>query len=183
MEFVLFILLAALALGLGFVALIKQKTYLDPSGGTVTAVEVPFIGKMQTNYPALLFVFVGIAFGYMAFDYKVKINTAKETWTARKTFTIDGQLRSKKNVADWSNTEITVVPSSMLNQQVDSSGHYRIDLQIPKRDSFERWAQSINFQEGELSGRISPGAANDTSTTNKRSETYLNADVDMKLVQ
>ena len=49
MEFILIICLAAFALGLGFVALLKQKAYLDANSGTVTAVEVPFIGKLQTT--------------------------------------------------------------------------------------------------------------------------------------
>lgn len=179
MEFVLMILLAAFALGLGFFALLKQKTYLDAGSGAVTAVEVPLVGKMKTNYPALLFVFVGLVFGYFAYAY----NDAEEIWTATKTFTIEGQLKSGTPVTDWSAAEITVIPSSLVHQHVDANGRYRIDLEMPKRQSFDQWAKAISFQAGMLSGRISPGAANDTSKINKKTETYLNADVDMEMVK
>jgi hypothetical protein len=180
MEFVLMVLLAAFALGLGFFALLKQKTYLDATG-TVTAIEVPLVGKLQTNYPALLFVFVGLVFGYLAYTYE--INAAKETWVATKPFTIDGQLKSSEHVADWSTAEITVIPSSLVRQEVDAQGHYRIDVEIPKWQSFDDWVKSISFQAGTLSGRISPGAKNDTSKINKKTATFLDADVDMKSVK
>jgi hypothetical protein len=49
MEFILIICLAAFALGLGFVALLKQKAYLDANSGTVTAVE----SHLLTNYKQL----------------------------------------------------------------------------------------------------------------------------------
>jgi hypothetical protein len=173
MEFVLMILLAAFALGLGFFALLKQKTYLDAASGTVTAVEVPLVGKLQTNYPALVFVFIGAVFGYFAYDAA----------TTTRPFIVDGQLKSNEQVANWSATEITVIPSTIVNQQVNPNGRYRIDLQIPKSESFDRWVESINFQNGQLSGRISPNGANDTSKANKKSESLLDADVEMKLVK
>jgi hypothetical protein len=175
MDFILLICLAAFALGLGFFALLKQKTYLHANSGTVTAIELPLVGKLQTNYPALVFVAVGLAFGYLA--NKVRIDEAKETWTTMTPFTIEGQLTSKENVKDWSSTEITVIPSSLTTQQVSPSGKYRIVIEIPKWQSIDNWLEAITFQSVALSGRISRGAKNDTSKSYKKTEAYLNTDV------
>jgi hypothetical protein len=51
---------AVLLAVLGLVALLKQKTYLDSKTGQPTQIEIPLIGKMKTNYPALIFVFLAV---------------------------------------------------------------------------------------------------------------------------
>jgi hypothetical protein len=174
MEFILFTILAALALGLGFIALLKQKTYIDTATGAATTIDVPLVGKMQTNFPALVFVFVGLAFGFLA------IKMANDAYRAVAPITVEGQLKTQKNeVTDWAPTEINVQPS--YHQAVSPTGHYTIVVNIPKWESFDDWLEAISFQLGALSGRISPGAKNDSSKINKKTTTYWNADVDMKL--
>jgi len=178
MTFILYLVLAAFALVLGFFALLKQKTYLDAQTGAVTTeIEVPFVGKLKTNAPALAFVIVGLAFGYLA--NQEKANEAKETWTTTIPITIEGQLKSQQNVPDWSSTEINVVPSSLTGQQVGPAGKYRIVVEVPKWQSFDDWLGAISFQFGALSGRYSPGAKNNTSDINRKTTTYVNADVNM----
>ena len=83
---------------LGFVALILQKTYLDPETQKPTEVEVPVIGKLKTNYPALVFVFLGFAGAFYSFQRsQVK---EKVQWT------IQGSLvDSAHRIKDWSNGE------------------------------------------------------------------------------
>jgi hypothetical protein len=179
MEFILLVCLAAFALGLGFFALLKQKTYLDASG-TVTSVEVPFVGKMHTNYPALLFVFIGFAFGYLAYHFEVKTKEAREIWTATTRYTVEGRLKSDENVTDWLSTDVMIIPSSLTHQEVDRAGQYRIVVEVPKWQSFGDWLGAISFQNGKLSGRISPGSANHTAAINKETNTYMNADVKMQ---
>jgi hypothetical protein len=79
MAFIVLSCLAVLALVLGFFALLKQKTYIDANSGAVTSVELPLIGKLKTNYPALVFVFASLLFAYFA--SRARIEEAMETWT------------------------------------------------------------------------------------------------------
>ena len=63
-ESTIIYLLAGLCFVLGFVALLKQKTYIDSQTNQPTEIELPFVGKLTTNYPALGFVFIGGRDGY-----------------------------------------------------------------------------------------------------------------------
>lgn len=170
--------LAALALLFGFVALLKQKSYVDTKSRKVTAVEVPFFGKLRTNYPALVFVFVGGIFGYLS--SKTSIQTSKDYWTATKPMTVDGQLKSDTNIADWSSTEITVIPSSLQFQSVTPQGHFRVELQIPQWQPFNKYLAAVSFQYQTLAGLISPGSANATATCTNMTERLLSCDVTMR---
>jgi hypothetical protein len=54
-----------------FVALLKQKSYLDIRSGEIIEIEVPIFRKMKTNYPALIFVFLAGVFGYLWYQTEV----------------------------------------------------------------------------------------------------------------
>ena len=56
--------LASISILLGFIALLKQKTYLDSKTNQPTDVEVPLVGRLKTNYPALVFVFLGFCLAF-----------------------------------------------------------------------------------------------------------------------
>jgi len=54
--------LSALILALGGVSLFAQKVRkVDKETGEETIIELPFFGKLRTNYPALAFAFIGAA--------------------------------------------------------------------------------------------------------------------------
>src|SRR5207248_1160733 len=76
--------IAILSIILGFIALLSQKIYLDPATNQPAEVEVPLLGKIKTNYPALVFVFLGavLAFG----TFQKAFPPAKEEWTLHRTF-------------------------------------------------------------------------------------------------
>jgi hypothetical protein len=54
------LLISFVAVAGGVWALIAQKVVVNESGEP-TAIEVPVFGKMQTNYPSLVAVFLGVA--------------------------------------------------------------------------------------------------------------------------
>lgn len=63
MDSIIYLVCAAggvLALLLSVVFLFKQKTVVDQSGH-VTEIEVPFFGKIKSNYPSVLIAFIGAA--------------------------------------------------------------------------------------------------------------------------
>jgi hypothetical protein len=57
---------------------VYQKTYLDPETKQPTEIEVPLIGKLKTNYPALIFVFLGIVLAFLTF--RTSHAPPKEKW-------------------------------------------------------------------------------------------------------
>ena len=63
-ESTIIYLLAGLCFVLGFVALLKQKTYIDSQTNQPTEIELPFVGKLKSNFPALVFVVVGAFLAY-----------------------------------------------------------------------------------------------------------------------
>jgi hypothetical protein len=65
------LLIAALAMIGGVVALLKQKVVVDQSG-QVTGIELPLLGKFNTNYPSLVAVAIGAALAYGVY-HKVTI--------------------------------------------------------------------------------------------------------------
>ena len=160
--------LSALSLTFGFLALLKQKNYMDASTGTVT-VDVPFFGKLQTNFPALVFVLIGGGLGYYASTVDLH-----RTHSVR----IDGQLKSTATplVTDWSETNIAVAPS--FDQRVDPSGSFTIKLEIPSTTSPKDYIEAVIFQYRDMSGRISRSADN-TSRISKDTEAELSATVQM----
>jgi hypothetical protein len=69
------LVVAILLCALSFLAIIvaavfafKQKVYFDPQTQAVTDIEVPGLGKLKTNTPAIALCFLGVVLGYFAYD-------------------------------------------------------------------------------------------------------------------
>ncbi|MFO1104141.1 MAG: hypothetical protein U1E20_14700 [Methylocystis sp.] len=60
--------LGAVAIVVGGVYLFTQKVYLDTNKGTVTEIDVPLLGKLKTNSPAIGMCFLGLVLGYFGYD-------------------------------------------------------------------------------------------------------------------
>jgi hypothetical protein len=56
------------AIGVAAIFVFRQKAYVDRDTNTVTEIEVPIFGKLKTNTPAIALCFVGVIFGYLAYD-------------------------------------------------------------------------------------------------------------------
>lgn len=57
-------------------AMIKQKVVVDDAG-EISSVEIPFLGKLKTNYPSLLAVFIGAGLvGYIVSRSEIAVETA-----------------------------------------------------------------------------------------------------------
>lgn len=61
-------LLGLCAIGVAAIFAFRQKAYVDRETKTVTEIEVPIFGKLKTNTPAIALCFVGVIFGYLAYD-------------------------------------------------------------------------------------------------------------------
>jgi hypothetical protein len=133
---------------LGFVALILQKTYLDPATQKPTEVEVPIVGKLKTNYPALVFVFLGFAAAFYSFQRsQVK---EKVQWT------IQGSLADSSHKAkDWSDGEFKIIPTNTVTT-VDSTGKYEISISIDKGRRFEDEIKCIMYSDKDGRAQLFP---------------------------
>ena len=114
---------AALSIILGFIALLTQKIYLDPdTKQPTTEVEIPFLGKLRTNIPALVFVFLGIVLAAFAFNRAFPVK--KVEWN------LIGQFRNVGDQQiDWTKGTLTLIPR-IVEPEVSSQGTFLIDAKV-----------------------------------------------------
>ena len=123
---------------LGFVALLKQKTYIDSESKEPTEVELSFLGKIKTNYPALVFVFLGFAAAFFAFQ--------KSGIKEKVRWTIQGQLvDSTQRIDDWREGECKIIPEDTYTIIDKNTGAYAIEMDIDKDQSFEDAVKCIIY--------------------------------------
>jgi hypothetical protein len=70
-DFILALVLCAIGSAAVLVAAIfafRQKVYYDPNENQITEIEVPILGKLKTNTPAIALCFLGVVLGYLAYD-------------------------------------------------------------------------------------------------------------------
>ncbi|HTT38609.1 MAG TPA: hypothetical protein VMH32_13180 [Burkholderiales bacterium] len=138
--------LAALCLVLGFVALLAQKTYVDTKTNQPTEVELPLVGKLKTNYPALVFVAVGAFLA--AFTWSKPRDLGEEQWT------ITGSLRQPAGATiKWEEGALVLLPKA-FDVALASNGTFQIAGSIPKGEKFEDVITSILYTNGKVSGQI-----------------------------
>jgi len=137
---------AVLAILLGFVALLKQKTYIDSATNEPSEFELPLVGKLKTNYPSLLFVALG--FG-IVWQVSQRIDEGTEEWS------ITGSLRSDSVSPAWEQGTLTVFPSD-FRVELSSQGAFRITARLPKGATFEDVVDYIDFSHPAGSVQFSP---------------------------
>ena len=99
--------ISALCIVLGFIALLKQRLYIDERTQEPTAVELPLFGKLKTNYPALVFVFLGAGLAF----YAIHESPPTEPWTLTGSLTNP----SGKHVK-WTDGTLTLIPQVHLRE-------------------------------------------------------------------
>jgi hypothetical protein len=112
-------ILSFFIISLGGISLFIQKIYrLDEKGGQ-TVVDLPFIGRLTTNYPALGFVFIGAAMAIFTFSRTSVAGI--ETWFITGQFTAP----ASKNV-DWQSGSIVVDPR-IFRPTIYPNGTFQIE--------------------------------------------------------
>jgi len=140
--------IALVAILLGFVALLMQKTYVDRETKQPTEIELPILGKMKTNAPALAFVFLGVALALAAFEksYPPK----KVEWTVQGSF---------KNVPgkhiDWPTGTLAIHPTD-FQPAVSTAGRFTITAMIEEGRSFEDAIELIDYSHPSGSVQLRP---------------------------
>jgi hypothetical protein len=143
--------IAVLSIILGFIALLSQKVYLDAATKQPTEVAVPLLGKIKTNYPALVFVFLGAALTYGAFQ---KSYSDKEEWTISGRFTPPSG-KTVDAIAVLPSLEFT--PGAGMTGTIDAQGHFKIKVHIPKGTSLEKTFETLEYTYSGGNARIELG--------------------------
>jgi hypothetical protein len=150
MKYAIYILygISLMSILLGFVALLKQKTYVNEKTKEVTEVELPMVGKLKTNYPSLLFLAMGIFLAVFVFNKSYK---NKKVWEISGTF-----VDTTKTITDWSDGELNIQPSAIKTKNIDSLGNYHICLELNDGQEIEDVVELITYSNQKLSFNFQP---------------------------
>ena len=122
---------------LGFIALLKQKTYLDATNQQPVEVEVPLFGKLKTNYPALVFVVLGFALAFTAFDKSYPPKPVQ--WH------ISGTLKHPENrQIVWSEGILSFEPNE-LQITLSDQGPFTVDASVEEGKSFADIYETLDY--------------------------------------
>jgi hypothetical protein len=121
--------------------------------------EIPLLGKLKTNYPAILFVVLG--FSLLAYNLSITGKVLKQipvTGKAPKTiWKVEGRLISgpESKQVDLSKFFIDVHPSS-IETFPSPGGAYMINILLDTGKKFEDEIQRIKFTGDNWSAEINP---------------------------
>ena len=138
-------ILSALSVMLGFIALVKQKTYIDQETQKPTDIEVPFFGRLRTNYPSLVFVFLGFALAFYV------VRTAQDVTDV---WHIEGRFTSEDSDQKWTPVYLDLHPRRVAPAINLDTGEFSIKLEIPRGQTFEDVYSVIGYTDGNLSASI-----------------------------
>jgi hypothetical protein len=126
--------LATLLIVLGFIALLKQKVYLDSATQQPITIEVPFIGKLAANVPSLAFVFFGFALAVYGIEHYSQKHV---TWK------VSGILKPDAPITNWQGLRVSLFPVD-TNVALDrETGRFSFELQIPDGQTFESLVSTL----------------------------------------
>ncbi len=160
-AFIIMTSMSALSVLLGFVALLTQKIYIDSSTNQPTDVDIPFFGKLKTNYPALIFVFLGFAMAYATLNKCYPIG--KTQWVITGSF----KAPDGKNIR-WEQGSGVVIPSD-YRMDVNKDGVFEIDALIEEGKQFEDVIERIVYTHNCGSQSVVPKAEYDAYKGGKES--------------
>jgi len=149
--------ISILGIVLGFIALLAQKVYIDANTNQPTEIEIPFLGKLKTNIPAIVFVFLGFAAAFYTFE---STNHKEVKWVLDGTM----QIREGQEI-DWSLGDFTLIPEEP-DVNVSEEGNFVITVEIEE-------GKSLQDQYGKM--RISHPDASSSVNLIKEFDNYMNS--------
>ena len=133
---------------LGFFALLAQKIYIDSGTLTPSEIEIPLLGKMKANFPALIFVFLGAVL--VVFALKLYAGPVAVQWT------IDGQIVSDVPGLNWQNGRLELFPRKFDMHVDPETGKFLITMDIEPGKTFEDVVKRIDYSHPKGNIQIYP---------------------------
>jgi hypothetical protein len=142
-------ILAALIILLGGLSLILQKVYkIETEKGEKTVIDVPFFGKLTTNYPAIAFVFIGSILAAYGYDKAVDLEQLKLEQTINSTaeWFISGRLVPPEGqFVNFGRGHLSYQKPKCTPQGPDIHGFFSYICDIKKGVSIEDEVKQIDF--------------------------------------
>ncbi|HVC28763.1 MAG TPA: hypothetical protein VNF48_04365 [Gammaproteobacteria bacterium] len=164
-------IIGTLLIFLGFIALLSQKIYIDHRTNKATEIDVPILGKMKANYPALVFVFLGSAIVVFGLNkYTPPVSTS--SWT------IEGTITSATPIlnSDWQSGKLQVAPIFDGNitptdptTTTSIAGKFKFNIDIPEGKSAEDVISTIEYANAAGNMSINPKAELENRNSGKLS--------------
>jgi len=130
--------ISTLLIILGFIALLKQKTYIDSKTQMPTKIKLPFFGEMVTNFPALIFIFCAFIVLYTTIQ--------KSQLRGKTDWTIEGFIANPEDTTiDWRKSELRIKPTSVIADEIDSNGYFFIEVSIDNGKLLEDEIEWIKY--------------------------------------
>jgi hypothetical protein len=147
--------IALLSIILGFIALLTQKTYIDCETNQPTELEVPFLGKMKTNMPALVFVIIGFVLSYVTFDKSYEM-TLEKSPPRQVEWTITGSFEEPvgdTTEIDWRRGSLYLLPN-YVKPNISDKGTFMITAEVDEGKTFEEVYDAILFTHDDANAQI-----------------------------
>jgi hypothetical protein len=125
------LILSLMGMGAGFLFGVSGLWLLTKhrSSPSVTKIQIPFIGEIQTDAPAIAVVFIGaLLIAYPVYTLSGENVLPQEKTHFHGTITKEG-LSSQEGILVW------VIPDG-YQAMTDSAGHYTVDVPLPKYGSY-----------------------------------------------
>ena len=153
MQVYIILSIALLSIVLGFIALLKQKTYIDSKTKQLTKIELPFFGKtsMITNFPALIFVLLGFMAIYIVL-LKPPVPTGFQQLEIQGRFVKPPGDTTKMK---WDQGSITTIPK--LGMRVERNGTFDVILNVEEGTKVGEACERIIYTHEHGSATIIPG--------------------------
>ncbi len=130
--------IGVLLIVLGFVALLAQRIYLDSRTQSPIEIDLPLLGKMKANYPALFFVFLGCAL--TVFGVQQQHKAVREVqWQ------IDGTIEADAQQINWQQGRLEVFPTKVETEIDPATGRFKIKLAIEEGKTLEDVVERIDY--------------------------------------
>jgi hypothetical protein len=138
--------LSTLIVVIGGISLILQKVYkVESATGETTVIEVPFFGKLTTNYPAIAFVFIGAALAAYTIG---KTSDSSDRWI------ISGSFRApQEEGVQWDRGNLRLSPKK-FHISLSPDGRFEIQGDIPKGHQFEEEVKQITYENCACNGKF-----------------------------
>ncbi len=154
-SFLIIYFISALAIILGFIALLTQKIYIDARTQKPSEIKIPIVGRIRTNYPALVFVFLGFALSVIAVNktpQKIEVykTPPKENWI------ITGSIKNRDEEKFDYRTGTLVVWPTDFEIELKPDGVFNIKAKIEEGKTFEDVVRLIDYSHTSGSIQILP---------------------------
>ena len=145
-------IISSLSIILGFIALLTQKIYIDPKTNKPTSIKIPFFGEMITNFPALVFLFVGGGLALFTFNKSYPPPPPKQViWK------LSGSFEKPKGYCgnlNWKEGTLVLIPNTVISSEIKTNGIYFINVQADEGKNIEDIFECIDYTLNDLNAQI-----------------------------